>query len=87
MEYVRIVTNDLKEGREIASSVVMPVFIGNLLYATQLISPAQEILDKFSTTEIVKCKPEEFNANNFVLYMQFKNNEIDEEEFYNKLEK
>jgi hypothetical protein len=84
MEYVQIVTKRLEDGRILASSVVMPKAIGDLLYVMQLISPAQKIMDQFSKTELVNCKSEDFDAETFLLFMQFKSGEIDEEEFYRR---
>lgn len=86
MDYIKIITKELNTERIISSSIVMPKPIGQLFYMMQLISPSQEILNQFSTTEMIKSKPEEFNAKNFMLFLQFKNGEISEEEFYNNLE-
>jgi hypothetical protein len=87
MKHVKIVSKDLISQRVMASSIVMPLAIARVFYLLQLMSPIQKILDEFSTTEIVQCKPEEFNANNLLLFLKFRNNEISEEEYHMKLER
>lgn len=85
MEYAKIVVKSIDSKKVIANSVVMPACIANLMFMRNRLSESKEIMDQFSTTEVVPCTAEEFSAENFMLFLQFQNGEIDEEKYYTGL--
>ncbi len=85
MEYARIVVIETKTNREISRSMVMPKAMVNLFYLELMISEAGKIMDGFSITKIEDAPEKEFNLENFMLLLKFKNHEITEEEYHSRL--
>lgn len=81
MEYARLVVRELNTRKQISSSVVLPITFAYMERIKLMASPAQKILDNFSEVVVEPCNKDQFNAENFMLYMKMSNGEIDSDTF------
>lgn len=86
MEYAKIILKDLRTGKQISKTPVLPKSIIILEYANLLTCSINKLLESFSTIHVVKVDPKEFIPENLLLYMKLKMNEIDHDTYQSQIQ-
>jgi hypothetical protein len=84
--YAKIVIRDLVKNRQLGKTLVLPTALASLEYAKLMSSEARGITENFARICLEECQPEEFNINNFELYMKFSMGQISYDEYHSNLE-